>query len=114
MLRGILKAPRMTNHELGCLPIRYIVKSKRLNFLHYILNQEEDSQLKTFLNAQNEKSSKTDWTEKMKRDLKEVEIHMSFEEIKEMKETRFKKHIKIQIIKGALKYLKFQIKSKGK
>ena len=77
-LRGRLKAPRMTNCsllylELGCLPIRYIVKSRRLNFLHYIINQEEDSQLKTFFNAQNEKSSKTDWTEQVKRDLKEIE-----------------------------------------
>ena len=37
MLRGILKAPRMSPRallylELGCLPIRYIIKSRRLMF----------------------------------------------------------------------------------
>ena len=42
MLRGILNAPRMTPRallylELGCLPVRFVIKSRRLMFLHYIL-----------------------------------------------------------------------------
>ena len=53
MLRGILSAHRMTPRallylELGCLPVRYIIKSKRLMFLHYILSQTEDSLIKMF------------------------------------------------------------------
>jgi hypothetical protein len=37
MLRGILNAPRMTPRallylELGCLPVRFVIKSRRLMF----------------------------------------------------------------------------------
>ena len=39
---------------------------------------------------------------------------MSFEEIKQMKETEFKKYVKTKIEETALKYLKSQIKRKGK
>ena len=79
MLRGILKAPRMSPRallylELGCLPIRYIIKSRRLMFLHYILSQTEDSLIKNFFVAQLENSSKTDWTSQVQRDLEEIEI----------------------------------------
>ena len=31
--------------ETGCVPIRYLPKSRRLNFLHYILSDKEDSLL---------------------------------------------------------------------
>ena len=97
MLRSILKAPRMTNHallylELGCLPVRYIIKSRRLNFLHYILNQKEESTLKSVLNAQMEKSSKSDWTEQVKRDLKEVEINLRLEDVFLKKSRNWLKH----------------------
>ena len=47
LLRKILKAPiEMLFLELGCVPLQLIIRSKRMNFLHYILNQPEDSILK--------------------------------------------------------------------
>ena len=119
MLRGISKAHRMTTRallylELGCIPIRYIIKSRRLNFLHYILNQKEDSTIKQFFNAQNKGSSKTDWTETVKKDLNELDIKINFEEIKCMSKTAFKKLVKKKIEVAALSYLNSQIKTKGK
>ena len=60
--------------ELGCLPVRYIVKSKRVMFLHYILSQKEESLIKKFFNAQLENSTKTDWTFQVQKDLKELEL----------------------------------------
>ena len=81
MLRGILNAPRMTPKallylELGVLPIRYVIKSRRLMFLHYILNQNEESLMKKFFNGQIENSTKTDWTSQIKKDLTELEQNL--------------------------------------
>ena len=119
MLRGILKAPRMSPRallylELGCLPIRYIIKTRRLMFLHYILSQTEDSLIKKFFFAQLENSSKTDWTSQVQRDLEEIEIKLTFEEIQNMSKSQFKKLVTKNIENKALLYLKSQIKSKGK
>ena len=50
ILRSVLSLPRSTPRpflylELGCLPIRYILITRRLMFLHYILNEDEHSLL---------------------------------------------------------------------
>ena len=43
------KSPKpMLNFLTGSTPIRYIVKRRRLVYLHHILNQREDSLLKSF------------------------------------------------------------------
>ena len=44
LLKRILEAPSSTPKvslylEMGCLPIRFIIKSRRIMFLHYIINQ---------------------------------------------------------------------------
>ena len=54
LLRKILECPistpkEMLYLELGVSPIRSILRSRRLNFLHYILNEETDSLIYTFL-----------------------------------------------------------------
>ena len=66
LMRKILKAPAKTPKvmlylELGCVPIREIVRSRRLNFLHYILNQEKTSLIYKFLKAQLKNPTKKDW-----------------------------------------------------
>ena len=119
MLRGILNAHRMTPRallylELGCLPVRFIIKSKRLMFLHYILSQPEESLMKKFFNAQLENSGKTDWTFQVAKDMEELEIKSTMEEIKLMSKNMFKEYIRKKVESAALKYLKSQIKSKGK
>ena len=69
--------------------------------------------MKKFLNAQLENSSKTDWTYQVKRDLKELEIKLTLEDIGSMSKNKFKNHIMKKIESAALKYLKSKIKSKG-
>ena len=64
LMRKILKAPRKTPKsllylELGFLPIRFIIRSRRLNFLHYILNEPENSIIFKVLNAQLKMPTKT-------------------------------------------------------
>ena len=83
-------------------------------FLHYILSQKEDSLIKKFFNAQLEKSSKTDWTSQVQKDMSELKVILSFENIKAMSKNKFRNHIKKKIENEALVYLKSLIKSKGK
>ena len=59
-------------------------------FIHYILNQNEESLMKKFFNAQMENSTKTDWTSQIKKDLTELEINLEIEDIKLMSKNKFK------------------------
>ena len=72
-------------------------------FLHYILSQSEESLMKKFFNAQQENSTKTDWTYQGKIDLQELEMKLGLDEIKNMSKNRFKTNIKKMIDNAALK-----------
>ena len=66
MLRKMLFAHSKTPIELlyletGSIPIRFILMSRRLNFLHYILNEDENSLIYQFLMAQSKNPGKYDW-----------------------------------------------------
>ena len=57
LLRKVFEVPstcpkEMLHLELGCLPIRYVVTTRRLLFLHYFLHEEEDSLIHKVLVAQ--------------------------------------------------------------
>ena len=56
-LRNVLGAPKSTPVEmlyleLGCIPFRELIRKRRISFLHYILNQDQDSMLYKFLMTQ--------------------------------------------------------------
>ena len=75
---SLTKTPLETLYlETGCVPIRFILKSRRLNFLHYILSDREDSLLSNVFRAQCDNPVKGDW---VKKDLEDLEINLSFEE----------------------------------
>ena len=70
LLKRILEAPSSTPKvslylEMGCLPIRFIIKTRRLMFLHYILNQNENSLIYRFFKAQKQNPVKGDWSEQI-------------------------------------------------
>ena len=60
--------------ETGTTPIRYIVKFRRLIFLHYILNEKDDSLIHRCFDAQMRKPCKNDWILSVYEDLEELEI----------------------------------------
>jgi hypothetical protein len=68
--------------ELGCLDIRTIIKARRINYLHYLVNQDPNSMLYKFVCTQWKYSCKNDWTLQVKRDLSEFEISADFNELK--------------------------------
>ena len=56
-LRRVLKAHSKTAIEalyleLGCIPLRYIIMSRRVNFLFYLMNLNKEELLHKFFQAQ--------------------------------------------------------------
>ena len=92
--------------ETGCVPIRFILKSRRLNFLHYILSDKEDSLLSNVFRAQCDNPVKGDWVNTIRKDLEELEINLSFEEIKTNTKEQFKRIVKEHVNEKAFEYLK--------
>ena len=87
LLRRILKTPNSTPKEmlyleLGCLPLRDIIKKRRLSNLHYILNEDSQSMIQRFFEVQLKNRIKTDWVSTVLEDLEKLKIKLSLDEIK--------------------------------
>ena len=94
LLRKILNTPKSTPKEmmyleLGCLPLRDIVRKRRLLFLHYILNKNPDSLIQRFFKAQQKFRNKKDWVSTVIDNLEQLELGLSFKYIKVMKKSIF-------------------------
>ena len=90
LLRRILECPMSTPKEmlyleLGILPIRFIIKMRRLNFLQYILHEEKKSLVHSFLKCQLSKPTHGDWGQACLATLESIEIDLEIGKIKEMK-----------------------------
>ena len=85
-----------------------------LNFLHYILNQNKDSLLFRFFEAQLNNPTRGEWINNVRKILKLPNFNESFEEIKSMKMNYFMRIVKNHAKEAAFKYLLSKIKSKGK
>ena len=111
LLRKIFSAPRSTPKELlylesGSIPIKFILKSRRLNFLWYMLKEKDDSMLKQFLRAQCENPVKGDWVTTVLDDLQELDIKQNFDEISEIPKVTFKNIVNSKVKQKALNFLR--------
>ena len=110
LLRKIFSAHSKTPKEAlylesGNVPIRFILMARRVNFLHYIMNEEESSLMKTFFNAQVESPVKGDWVLTVERDLKELQINQSFVEIGQTSKVKLKNILREKVKTKAFNYL---------
>ena len=86
LLRKILDAPSKTPIvslylELGCIPVRYLIKYKRIMYLHHILTRDDSHLLSKVFAAQMSSPSKED--------LEELGLSfITFEDIQGMKKTQ--------------------------
>ena len=85
----------------------------RLLYLKYILEQDEESKLKKFFNLQIEQPSRGDWASTCINDLKELQITLSLDEIKQMTKRKFTEELKLRIQQNALLYLTGKQGKKG-
>ena len=91
--------------ELGCLNITTILKARRLNFLHYLVNRDESEMLYKFFSAQWNHPSENDWTTQARQDLADFGLEPDLNLIKSKSKWSFKTLIKIKAKEFALCFL---------
>ena len=102
-LRRLLKVPTSTPIaalylETGCIPIRYVMKMKRIMFLHHILTRNSGALITRAFWAQVEKPVKGDWCVVVREDLESIGLgHLSYEEIKNMGQETLRSALKSRI-----------------
>ena len=98
-LRNVLNAPRSTPKEMlflemGVVPFRELLIKRRISFLHQILNEDKDSMMHRFLQTQLKNMRPKDWITQVRKDIKDINLIASLEEIKVMKKSELKKILK--------------------
>ena len=91
--------------ESGCYSVKFYIISRRLNFLHYILNRPEKDLLRNFFEIQSKYPAKNDWCLTVREDLAYFNINLSFEDIKIMSKDSFSKLVKAKTKETAFKEL---------
>ena len=98
--------------EFGQWPARFELKKMRCLFFRTILKEDENSQIFRFFKLQLHNPVKGDWVSSVLKDLSELEIYESLEEIRNMTKNKFKNMVKSRIEKKALEYLQSKRGSK--
>ena len=99
--------------EAGHIPARFQIMKNRLLFLKYILKQDSESLINKFLQLQLKTPTRGDWASSCIQNMKYLKLESNFEEIKEMKPTKFKNMINEAIRTTAFEYLLKLRGSKG-
>ena len=99
LLRKILKTPISTPIEamyleLGILRIGTVIKARRINFLHYLLNRKETKMISQIFRVQWNHPNKNDWTILVKQDLCDFNFEVDVSSIKRISESSFKNLVK--------------------
>ena len=87
---------------------------RKILFLQYILKQEESSMVHKVFKATCEHPLKNDFVQTCQKYLETLDIKLTFENIKEMSEYKFKKIVKEKTCQAAFKYLMEQKNTPGK
>ena len=77
--------------------------SRRLNYLHVILNENKDSMLYKFFMEQSKSPKKCDWVSQVKNDILKLELNVTIEDIQMMKKVTFKKMVRKNVEKNGSK-----------
>ena len=111
LLRGLLNAHSKTPLEAlyletNSLPIRFILKIRRIMFLHNILQKNSSEMIRKIFEAQKQNPSPGDFCEIVKNDMSAIGLNISEKEISNMKKQKFKNIVKSLARNCALQYLK--------
>ena len=91
--------------ETGSWPIRFIIMSRRLMFLHYMLNEDDKSLVRQILKAQIKDPVKNDWILTVREDFEELGVGLGFDDIEGLSKDRFKSFLDRKIEERVLNYL---------
>ena len=111
LMRGLLQAHSKIPTEalfleIGTIPIRYTLKSRRLSYLHTILSKDSDELIKEVYEAQKNDPIKGDFYQLIMEDFNEVGLSLTETEITSMKKEHYQKNVKVKVRQAALRYLK--------
>ena len=113
-LRRILQVPTSTPTsalylETGCVPIRLVMKMKRIMYLYHILTREDAALIKRAFIAQIAQVNqpvKGDWCIVVKEDLNDIGLsHLTFESISSLSEESLRALVKAKLRETALRHL---------
>ena len=76
--------------ELGCIPFSKLIMKRRILFVHYILNENENSILHRFFKTQLKNKHKKDWVTQVQDDLSKLDICQDLESLKQWKRGKLK------------------------
>ena len=110
LLRKILNAHSKTPLEalyleLGVLPLRFIIKARRINYLRYLANLKENELLYNFYKAQKTSPGKGDWITTVLNDIEDIGLKINVDKLRGVSKMTFKKCVKKQVYDAAFKYL---------
>ena len=88
--------------ELGLIPIRVVLMQKRLQLLHYFLNQGPNSMLKQVFEALKKDSRKGDFINLTDRDINSLNLNMNHEEIQVLSKCKWKGILKQKTTSAAI------------
>ena len=91
--------------ELGVVPLRYIIMSRRIMFYHSMIREPDTSLLYKFYMAQSKNPSTNDWCLTVQADLAKLKIEKTESEIKKLSDYRFRKIVNTAISKECVLYL---------
>ena len=90
-----------TNLLQDLTDFKFQIKKSRLLFLKCILEEDQESRTYRFFQAQLQIPTKGDWVSECRKDLTELEIEKTFEEIRKMSISQFKNLLKKKISETA-------------
>ena len=110
LLRRILQAPTSTciesvYLELGVTRLKVIIVARRVYYLHYLANLDENEMLYKVLYAQFKDPVKDDWTTQVQQNLEDFEFDMTLDDFFFKSANSFKRMMKIKSKEYTLNYL---------
>ena len=111
LLRSICQAHAKTPIEFiyletGCVPLRYVISSRRLMYLHHIVHREDKELIKRVYDAQKTNPTKGDFADIVRNDLKLLGEDFSDELVKSMTKKELKTLIKDKMEEEVLDKMK--------
>ena len=109
LLRHILNCSSQVTSEVLSLeldthPVRFVIKMRRITYLHHIMNQRnKNSLIFQFLNAPFIDPKKNYWGSQVLKDLKEIDIDL--DKIEQISTKKFKEIVKERVTRMAFDYL---------
>ena len=106
-LRRIFQVPNSTPIpflylETGCIPIRYVIKIRRIMYLHHILTRNAEALITRAFWAQVQQPAKGDWCLVVKEDMVEIGLgHLSFDNVRSMGKEPLQLLLKLKVREAA-------------